>query len=820
MSFLEGRGSKKSRASAEEVRLRTQYVDPSLHFLNWVNQLGFEKSFLGRLAYYLDRKFDLRRVLLFFLFALALSLLMFSDFQTIGHFSVGDVAKTDIRSPMNVTIVDQAATEEKRLAAEKSQPVLFDYQYDAYDPVYNRIYKAFRIMRIRVDQTYWPRSDFARAMKVRKFMRFKPEFMNALQVKVPTHIFEWLVEQRFNVEIENILIRVVSQWANEKIADIVDPTLRNSDRQVIIRELTPNGNGHEMLMKMDAIKNMQDMTQFPLDGVRGFAELNEQSRYNVTLLAHSLLLPNLTLNKQDFEERQKKAWDSVLPVQISIKKNQVVVSKGTTIDPVHLSILNAIRSKEAARRVDFLALFSALLFVLLTITFISFLRRYSRDKIKIESKDILIMGVVTVLVVILARLFLYVMDASLADRFSKIPDFAFQVAAPAVAGPMLVGLLVNSTEIVWIFTVFLSTVLAVMLDLNLGVFLVTLISGIAAAQGVFGCKKRNDIYMAGLRTGLVGALSSLLIFTMQEMANKHVFWGAGICGAAGFCGGVLSSFVAMTFLPLLESLFNVTTDIKLLELGNLNHPIMQELMMKAPGTYHHAMNVGNMVDAAAKEIGANPLLAKVMAFYHDIGKMEHAQYFVENQRPGHNPHDQVSPHMSKTILVAHVKDGAEMAIAHKLGKPIVDGILQHHGTTLISYFYNRALEDQNENTTGTVEESDFRYPGPKPQFKEAALVMLADGIEATARALDEPTQSRLNSIVENIIESRFMDGQLDECNLSIRDLATIKDTFKQILLAMYHQRMEYPHMRDGKLIAVKQQNELVADGVTMKKRSR
>jgi membrane-associated HD superfamily phosphohydrolase len=182
--------------------------------------------------------------------------------------------------------------------------------------------------------------------------------------------------------------------------------------------------------------------------------------------------------------------------------------------------------------------------------------------------------------------------------------------------------------------------------------------------------------------------------------------------------------------------------------------------------------------------------------------MEHAQYFIENQRPSLNPHDHISPHMSKTILVAHVKDGAEMAIRHKLGKPIVDGILQHHGTTLISFFYNRALENQDEDTTGNVEESDFRYPGPKPQFKESALVMLADSIEATARSLEEPTPGRLNSIVENIIESKFMDGQLDECNLSIRDLAVIKETFKRLLQAMYHHRLDYPHMRDGKLLTV------------------
>jgi putative nucleotidyltransferase with HDIG domain len=260
---------------------------------------------------------------------------------------------------------------------------------------------------------------------------------------------------------------------------------------------------------------------------------------------------------------------------------------------------------------------------------------------------------------------------------------------------------------------------------------------------------------------------------------------------AGFVGGLLGSILTMAFIPVVESVFNYTTDIKLLELANLSHPVMQEMVVKAPGTYHHSLVVGSMCEAAAKEIGANALLAKVMAYYHDIGKMEHAQYFIENQRPNYNPHDHVSPYMSKTILVAHVKDGAEMAMHHKLGQPIVDGILQHHGTTLIPYFFNRAMEEAAAQGD-TVDESDFRYPGPKPQFKEAGIVMLADSIEAAARSLDEPTTTRLQSIVKTIIQNKFTDGQLEDCNLTLRDLSFIEKSFNKILLGIYHHRIDYP----------------------------
>ncbi|MFZ4403549.1 MAG: HD family phosphohydrolase, partial [Pseudobdellovibrionaceae bacterium] len=268
-------------------------------------------------------------------------------------------------------------------------------------------------------------------------------------------------------------------------------------------------------------------------------------------------------------------------------------------------------------------------------------------------------------------------------------------------------------------------------------------------------------------------------------------------GVAAFVGGILSSLVAMMFLPLLESMFNYTTDVRLLELCNLNHPLLKEMLIKAPGTYHHSVMVGSMVEAAAEEIGANPLLGKVMSYYHDIGKMEHAKYFIENQKPGQNAHDNISPFMSKTLLIAHVKDGVELGMSYKLGKPIIDGILQHHGTTLISFFYNKALDAKGDGSE--IAEEEFRYPGPKPQFSEAALCMLADSIEAAARSLDDPTPSRLQNIVRNIIQKKFSDGQLDECNLTLKDLSKVEAAFSRILLGIYHQRIDYPKSAGGKM---------------------
>ncbi len=259
----------------------------------------------------------------------------------------------------------------------------------------------------------------------------------------------------------------------------------------------------------------------------------------------------------------------------------------------------------------------------------------------------------------------------------------------------------------------------------------------------------------------------------------------------GFLGGIFSGIVVAGMTPLVESLFKYTTDIKLLELANLNQPIFQRMIIESPGTYHHSIIVASMVEAAAEAIGANSLLAKVSAYYHDIGKVKKPHYYIENQRNGENRHDKLSPRMSALVIVSHVKDGCELAAQAGLGSEISNIIREHHGTSLVRYFYDKAKKDRNASVRA-LPESDFRYPGPKPQTREAGLVLLGDVIEASSRTLKNPTPSRIRNLVSERIERVFMDGQLDECELTLRDLNSISETFTRILNGIFHQRIDYP----------------------------
>ncbi len=789
----------KSSKKGESPATRVNYEDPSLKFLDWVDSIGLEKTFFGRFVHFLEERFFIRRAAVIFLYCVLLSYTIFYQFDIPYNFDVGDVAKFDVVSPIAFEMTDEVTTEEKRLKAEYSVPVVYDYDTHVFERVSLGLIQSFRLMRNHYHETKWPKDPVAYRAKVRDFFQYKKEFEQEIGFSVSDFMFEWLIDNKFSPRIEAIVIRNLENWYDKKIAESPDRSIPANQQNVVARVVHKNNLGREIPIPRNEVVDIQSSEQFELSVKKDLLKFSESDRANIQYFARSLLVPNLTLNKQETATRRQAARDSVIPVAITIRKNQVIIAQGAVVQPFQMAVIKQIESIRADRSKDAMALSMALMLSVAILVFFSYLKRFTLNRIRIDFKDLTVMMLIAFGVVLLTKLYLFVTDAAFATKLGHLlPPSVFLYAAPVAAGPMLVGLLLTSGEVVWLFTAFMSLCLGIMVEFNFTFMLVSLVGGIAAARGVFNCKTRNDVYYAGVRTGIVNALMVAFILGMTLLDQEGGLRDILVSIPAAFIGGIFSALMAMMFIPLLESVFNYTTDVKLLELSNLNHPLLKEMIVRAPGTYHHSMMVGSMVEAAAEEIGANPLLGKVMCYYHDIGKMEHANYFIENQKPGQNPHDHISPFMSKTLLIAHVKDGVEMGMAYKLGRPIIDGVLQHHGTTLISYFYNKAL-DLKKPDDPEISEQDFRYPGPKPQFREAALCMLADSIEAAARSLDEPTPARLQNIVKNIIQRKFSDGQLDECNLTLKDLSKVELSFTRILLGIYHQRIDYPRSAGGGL---------------------
>ena len=342
-----------------------------------------------------------------------------------------------------------------------------------------------------------------------------------------------------------------------------------------------------------------------------------------------------------------------------------------------------------------------------------------------------------------------------------------------------------------------SAAMALIITVALGQSLPEFITLSAAVLTVIlltnNIRSRKKLIYVGLCTGLVAMLTQIGVGTLDQQPFRELFLASLYYGVWAL---LAAGFIMLGLLPFIESLFGVQTEISLLELGDVAHPLLQELVRRAPGTYNHSINVASIAEAAAEAIDANGLLVRVGAYFHDIGKMLKPQYFIENQGVDNNRHDQLLPAMSTLIIIAHIKDGADLGRQHHLPQPIIDFILQHHGTTLVEYFYRRA-QNEADPESPDVQEASFRYPGPKPQTKEAAVLMMADAVEGACRALVEPTPARIESLVHDIAIKRLLDGQFDSCGLTLQELATIEDSLVKSLTAVYHGRIKYPDQRSA-----------------------
>lgn len=394
-----------------------------------------------------------------------------------------------------------------------------------------------------------------------------------------------------------------------------------------------------------------------------------------------------------------------------------------------------------------------------------------------------LLGLMIVTTIVLGRLSHYVL-LNLSKGLGSLAIEGAVFGMPIAVGAMLVTLMFDfHTAIFFSFIVSLLSGLW-LLDAVYPVY--AFVGSLTAAFSVIRCKKRSALLKGGLYVGGASIVTSILLLLSQgELFTEKAISTLIFAASTALTVPAIVSLI----LPVLEYTFHVTTDISLLELLDLNQPLMKSLMINAPGTYHHSVIVGNLVESAAEAVGVNPLLARVSSYYHDIGKIKMPEYFVENYTSAVSKHDRLTPHMSTMIIGSHVKEGIELGHQHKLPQSIIDIIQQHHGTSLMTYFYQKA-KDHDLGDHPLVE--DYKYQGPKPQTRIAALVMMADAVEASSRVLNDPTPARIAALVDRIINHIFLEGQLDECELTLKDISEIKKHFSYILTGILHKRVDYP----------------------------
>jgi len=681
----------------------------------------------------------------------------------------GEIATSDIRATQDYLLEDRRLTEIKRSEAEAAAPFVYTLRSRAAEDLVDSFTRGLSIVREHADA----------AEPDRRVLGMLGE---ALGIE-PTPA-EWQALRTYRddpaliIEVSRVARKLYAGWI------VADERHFRDDRAhgvVIVDDQSGQPvsamSGEIPVTGVDTARLRREPINIP--GKKG-----ERYREIISRMISRMLTPNLLLNRELTEERRKSAAASVRPVLFQIKRGEMIVRLGDRITPEQAFKLQKI----AESRQVVTKLVTGIGIFLLVSTILYFPYRFARKNIRKfhpTNRDILLFSLVTVFTFVVLKIGLIICTA-VGGVIPGLVSADFYYLLPFASAPMIVRIVINS-EVALVFCAITAPLLGLMFDNSFTVAIYALLGGVVGAHGVRQCKDRGTIYTAGVKVSVVN-----LVMALSFQIQGGAVWSAETlyCCLFALIGGLLNAAFVSGLVPLVESLFNYTTDVKLLELANLNTPILREMLLRAPGTYHHSVLVGTLAEAAAESINANPLLSRVAAYYHDIGKISKPQYFVENQQGGENRHDRLTPSMSALILISHVKEGVELAREHRLGQPIQDIIRQSHGTALIKYFYGKAKEQAGPDQI--VDENDFRYPGPKPQTREAGLVMLADAVEAASRTLDEPSAARIQGMVQKIINNIFIDGQLDECELTLKNLHQIAKSFITVLCGIYHHRIDYP----------------------------
>jgi hypothetical protein len=688
-----------------------------------------------------------RRILLGVGFFLITTIILFTNYNPEEvDLKEGQISPFDISSPRGVVLIDEVRTAElKRQAAASVQKV---YQEDI---------NAAKDTRQAVQLLYAQIQD----------LRDSADLDESAKSNKLAEIIMFQADYRVGEKLDEPILLAIIQADSATYERLISETVRLID-VLMARPL-----------KQEDLENAREQASVEVN------RLNFKDSYRkwIAVVLQNTIRPSLVLNQEATDRLVQEAQNKILPVERTIKQGQVIVRKGDPVSSDALEILRQLgllRTKSAWVTLAGLAL---LVLVVMAVCII-FLRQYY-PQVFASERLVLLLCLLVFITLLAAR---GVAAISFSDRPEASATIGYLI--PMAAGSMLISILVNSRVGV-LGTIIMSIFVGIISGSeNLSFVIVALVGGLVGVYSVSKVDQGWDLAKGGI---LIGGANVLVIVAMglidYESTIVTVLWGTFY----GLLNGLLSGVFAIGILPYLEALFGITSSIRLLELANPNHPLLKRLLLEAPGTYHHSILVGNLAEAAAEAVGGHPLLVRVGAYFHDIGKLKRPYFFIENQFSIDNPHDKIAPSLSSLIITSHTKDGVELARQHRLPEVVIDIINQHHGNGLVSYFYQKALEKDQYDS---VQEATYRYDAPKPQSKDAALVMLSDSVEAAVHSLQKPTPGRIEGLVRRLIKDRLNDGQLDECDLTFKDIDSITSAFLRILNGMHHIRIEYPDAKE------------------------
>src|SRR6056297_552282 len=680
----------------------------------------------------LDEKY-IRRISIAVFYIIVAIILTINFFPNRIDLEVGEVSKSDIVAPRTVTFIDQKKTEQ-----------LEDIAVESASKVYEEDKSLSRRILSEIDNLF--------NSVLSEQINYKKEDIEQLKESTLTEI-----KEENNIKIGTDDLKLLLKSDLEKISDLQSTSKKIMD-DILEQRIFPE-NLSEVL---------NDINQLAL-------ETNFTKEYRLVLanILSNYVQPNMILDLEATEDKQEDALRQVEPVKRTVLKGENIIRKGDIVSQDDMRVLEALGLRKPG--INYINLLGVLLTLSVLVLLLGFYTKFYATQVWENINQLILVETLIILVVLLAKII-------------SIFQPAYMVyLVPTAIVSILITVLVD-TRIALVITAFTSFLIALVFGSLYIAAAAAFVGGIVGIISVSDVNQRSDLIRAGFNVSLI-----LVVFitglTLMNFSNNWIelIWSI----VMGVLNGIFVAILANGLLPYLESIFNLTSSVKLLELSNTSHPLLKRLLVEAPGTYHHSIIVGNLAENAADKIGADSLLTRVGAYFHDIGKLKRPYFFSDNQFGGENPHSKTSPNLSALIIKSHVKDGLELAEKYNLPKAIKDIIQQHQGTGLISFFYKQAVEKSKH---GNINESDFRYDGPKPQTKEAALIMLADTVEAAVRSknFNKSNHNRIELFVKELIREKLNDGQLDESSLTLHELDVIADSFVQILTGIYHKRIEYP----------------------------